>query len=213
MAQTPRELMPHESVRHFFGFELRRLRTAYGLSQDRLGFLVLQSGDTIGKVEKAERWPTQDLAIRCDRALNTGGTLARLWPLVERQRVHEAFRNHDGRSSSTEAALPQADPQWWWSGVWNGRPLHEVLHKHDVADLFSFLESRGWTYADIATATGLSNNRVRAVLRGQRRVTSYQELERISAGLSIDRGLLGLAFTAPGFAAVSERETLDLPTR
>ena len=46
------------------------------------------SGDLIGKLEKAERWPTLDLASRCDAVLETGGALARLWPLVERERLH-----------------------------------------------------------------------------------------------------------------------------
>ncbi len=58
MAQTPRELTPYVSLRHFFGAELRQWRQLAHLSHDRLGSQINFSGDLIGKVEKAERAPT-----------------------------------------------------------------------------------------------------------------------------------------------------------
>lgn len=82
MARRPRELRPNESVRSFFGSELRLWRQQRGLSQADLGRLVLHSGDLLAKVEKAERWPTEQLAQRCDLVLETGGGLSRLLPLV-----------------------------------------------------------------------------------------------------------------------------------
>ncbi len=84
MAQTPNELDPGASARHFFGSELRRFRENAGLSQDTLGTLVAYSGDTIGKVEKAVRWPGDAgrFATACDETLGTGGALGRLLPLV-----------------------------------------------------------------------------------------------------------------------------------
>jgi hypothetical protein len=87
MAQTPRELTPDRDPRHFFGAELRHWRDLRGLSQARLGREVHVSGDEIAKVEKALRWPPPGLAEQCDRTLDTGGVLSRLWPLVERQRL------------------------------------------------------------------------------------------------------------------------------
>ncbi|MBN1173028.1 MAG: helix-turn-helix domain-containing protein [Micromonosporaceae bacterium] len=89
MPQVPRPLSPHQSLRHFFGAELRTWRERRGLSQAALGALVLHSGAEIGKIEKAERWPSKDLAARCDEALEAAGALLRLWPLVgtERQRL------------------------------------------------------------------------------------------------------------------------------
>lgn len=83
MAQTPRELTPHASLRHFFGAELRRWRRLAELSHDRLGVQINYSGDAIGKVEKAERAPTVALAKACDQVLGTGGALARLVALIE----------------------------------------------------------------------------------------------------------------------------------
>jgi len=85
MAQVPRDLTPEASARHFFGAELRYWRQLRGWSQVALGAAVHASGDLVGKVEKAERSASADFAARCDRALDTGGVLARLWPLVERE--------------------------------------------------------------------------------------------------------------------------------
>ncbi|MGH8903719.1 MAG: helix-turn-helix domain-containing protein [Egibacteraceae bacterium] len=86
MSQSPKELTPYVSVRHFFGAELRRWREQRDLSQDRLGREVNFDGSLIGKVEKAERMPSRALAQACDRVLETGGSLARLWPLVDQER-------------------------------------------------------------------------------------------------------------------------------
>jgi transcriptional regulator with XRE-family HTH domain len=87
MAQTPRELSRYESARHFFGAELRHWRELRGLSQERLASLVFVSGDLVGKVEIAERWPTAALAHACDEALQCSGVLVRLHGLVEHQRT------------------------------------------------------------------------------------------------------------------------------
>lgn len=86
MAQAPRQLTPHESPRHFFGAELRRLRERHGLSQSALGQLIYASGAEVARIEKAERWPSEELARDCDDKLATDGILSRLWPLVEMQR-------------------------------------------------------------------------------------------------------------------------------
>ncbi|MGH3839243.1 MAG: helix-turn-helix domain-containing protein, partial [Pseudonocardiaceae bacterium] len=83
MAQTPRQLTPHASLRHFFGAELRHWRRLANLSHDRLGAQVNYSGAAICKVEKAERAPTAALAKACDQVLGTGGALARLVALIE----------------------------------------------------------------------------------------------------------------------------------
>jgi transcriptional regulator with XRE-family HTH domain len=85
------------AARHFFGAELRHWRQLADLSHDRLGAQINYSGDTIGKVEKAERAPTAALATACDQVLGTGGALARLVDLIEAT----AQETRTGRSADT----------------------------------------------------------------------------------------------------------------
>lgn len=90
---------------------------------------------------------------------------------------------------------PQVDPDWWANGRFQNRPLCDALRTHDIATLFGFLASRGWSSIAIGVATGMDPSRVREIIRGKRRVTSCQVLERIAAGLRIERGLMGLAYS------------------
>lgn len=55
MAQTPRELAPHTSAKHYFGAQLRSWREQRGWSQARLGEHLHVSSDLIAKIEKALR--------------------------------------------------------------------------------------------------------------------------------------------------------------
>jgi transcriptional regulator with XRE-family HTH domain len=101
-------------------------------------------------------------------------------------------------------ALRQADSIWWRSGTYLGRPVREILRQRDMAALFCFLKTRGWSRAAIAAATGLSESRVRAISQARQQITSYEVLERIADGLVIDRGLLGLAYTDGGIPAAPQ---------
>lgn len=87
-----RDLDPAASVLAFFGTELRRLRTAAGLSQEELGHRVSCSASLIGMVETARRAPARDFTARCDEALASGGSLSRLWPLVSREALPRWFQ-------------------------------------------------------------------------------------------------------------------------
>jgi transcriptional regulator with XRE-family HTH domain len=82
---SARELDPGASTLAFFGAELRRHRIAAGLSQDDLGRAINFSGALVGRVEMAERMPSQDFAERCDEALHTGGFFGRFRDLVKRE--------------------------------------------------------------------------------------------------------------------------------
>lgn len=94
--------------------------------------------------------------------------------------------------------MRQAEASWWTDDVFEGRPVHQFLAARDIGAIFRFLKTRGWSRAAIAAATGLTETRVRAVTRESQQITSYQVLERIAAGLKIERGLLGLAYTDGG---------------
>lgn len=107
MGRRARELTPQASVRDRFGAELRRWRTTRGLTQSALGELVWHSAEVVAKVEKAERWPTQYFAERCDLVLGAGGVLIELFPLVEVQRL--ACDGRRVRSSSGEGRVPSVE--------------------------------------------------------------------------------------------------------
>jgi len=80
-----RELDPSAGPLEFFGAELRRARTAAGLSQEQLGQRVGYSGAQVGKVEMGERAPSQDFAQLCDSALpDAGGLFVRIYMLARR---------------------------------------------------------------------------------------------------------------------------------
>jgi transcriptional regulator with XRE-family HTH domain len=87
VGRRPRELTPEASERDRFGAELRRWRTERRLTQLSLARLIWHSQETVAKIEKGERWPSQDLASRSDLVLRTGGVLGDLWPAVERERL------------------------------------------------------------------------------------------------------------------------------
>ena len=89
MAPMPRALEPSGSLKAYFGWRLRHWRNVRGLTQRQLGERTGDSDDEISKVETAERWAPPGLAERCDRELGTGGELAALWPLVERERTFQ----------------------------------------------------------------------------------------------------------------------------
>jgi hypothetical protein len=69
------------------------------LVRSQVGAIIYVSGDTLSKVEKAQRYPTQDLAAQCDAALDTGGSLSRLWGLVDAHRGSQLTQTHDTGSA------------------------------------------------------------------------------------------------------------------
>ena len=80
-----RELDSSAGPLNFFGAELRRARTAAGLSQEQLGQRVGYSGAQVGKVETGDRAPSLDFAQGCDEALpDAGGLFARIYELARR---------------------------------------------------------------------------------------------------------------------------------
>ncbi len=87
MSRPERQLEPHRSALDRFGFELRRLRKARGLSQGRLGLLVHVSGDLIQRIEVGARRPSRDLAEHCDAALRANGMLIASWNALQAERL------------------------------------------------------------------------------------------------------------------------------
>lgn len=105
MGQVPRELTPTRSVLDFFGAELRRWRDRAGLSMAELGTRIQYDPSLVGRVERAQQVPSEAFAVSCDRALDTGGALERLWGLLDAQR-----RQPPRDGSAIAAASPSARP-------------------------------------------------------------------------------------------------------
>jgi len=89
VGQRSRALTPTRSASHALGAELRRRRVDRGLSQAALGELVHHSGALVGKVEKAERFPSAAFCELVDAVLDTGGILARMRPAIDREAQDE----------------------------------------------------------------------------------------------------------------------------
>jgi tetratricopeptide (TPR) repeat protein len=86
----------------------------------------------------------------------------------------------------------RVDPSWWT------RPdLQDALASRDVAAIYHFLRGRGFSQTRIAALSGQNQSEVSAILAHGRQVTAYDVLARIADGLSIPRGLMGLAYIAP----------------
>lgn len=111
MAQTPRQLSPHRSALHGFGAALRQWRECRGLSQRALGRLVHVSGDLIGKVEKAERWPSARFVESCEGALQAGGELVRFLADLEsaRRLTSVGYRLAEGAEGQLRASINNPD--------------------------------------------------------------------------------------------------------
>ncbi|WP_169810743.1 helix-turn-helix domain-containing protein [Nocardia beijingensis] len=87
MGRALKKLNPDQSAQHRFGAELRRLRISRNLSQVELGRLLMHSGSTVAKIEKAERWPSSEFAERADEVLGGGGKLLELLSTARRERA------------------------------------------------------------------------------------------------------------------------------
>jgi transcriptional regulator with XRE-family HTH domain len=85
-------LDPGASPLDYYGFELRRLREAAGLSQKQLGDILNYTGSLIGQIETARKVPTPEFSVRADAALGSDGLLTRLVELVLRSQLPAWFR-------------------------------------------------------------------------------------------------------------------------
>jgi transcriptional regulator with XRE-family HTH domain len=85
-------LDPGASPLDYYGFELRRLREAAGLTQKQLGDIINYTGSLVGQIETARKLPTQEFSERVDAALGTGGLLSRLVGLVMRSQLPTWFQ-------------------------------------------------------------------------------------------------------------------------
>jgi transcriptional regulator with XRE-family HTH domain len=86
-------LDPGASPLDYYGFELRRLREAAGLTQRQLGEVINYTGSLVGQIETARKVPTLEFSQRVDAALGSDGLLSRLVELVLRSQLPAWFRH------------------------------------------------------------------------------------------------------------------------
>jgi transcriptional regulator with XRE-family HTH domain len=114
-----KSLDPFESPYAFYGSELRRLREAAGLSQERLAAMVYVSGAYIGQIETTLRRPRLDLSRRLDAALGSGKHLEHLCLMAQKSRPlhtngHASYfaeaAYHEARASAIAEYAPTVVP-------------------------------------------------------------------------------------------------------
>jgi transcriptional regulator with XRE-family HTH domain len=84
MSLEPSPDVKPDSVQAYFAWLLKHLRMAAGMTQTELAVATHFSGSLIAQIETMRKSPTLPFAVRCDKALKTGGIFARLWPLMHR---------------------------------------------------------------------------------------------------------------------------------
>jgi transcriptional regulator with XRE-family HTH domain len=88
---------------------------------------------------------------------------------------------------NTERSAPLVDPAWW-----RDPRLRPSLAVCDVGALFRWLNARGWSQVQIASATGQTQPEVSAIMKG-REVKAQSVLLRIARGLRIPLGYMRLS--------------------
>jgi predicted kinase len=97
------------------------------------------------------------------------------------------------------------NPAWWDDDQSDGQPMRRVLAERDIKTVFQFLHRRGWSWAAIAQATDIGEQRVREIANGKRRIENYDVYVRVAVGLNIPRGYLGVGLlSVEGRAASGE---------
>lgn len=75
--------------------------------------------------------------------------------------------------------------------------MPDALAGRDIGAVFQFLHQRGWSWAAIAQATDIGEQRVREIANGKRRVENYDVYVRVAVGLNIPRDYLGVGLRPP----------------
>lgn len=109
--------------------------------------------------------------------------------------------------------MPTIDPDWWHTGAHDGVAMPEILAAHDFGRLFAFLRQRGWSVGAISTATKIDEYPVREIIKGNRRVTAYDVIDRIVDGLEIPRHLCRMGASADHTGHVSVENDSELSDR
>jgi transcriptional regulator with XRE-family HTH domain len=92
MGAKSRPLTPDRSIRHLFGYELRKHREKAGMSLERLAAVVNYSKSHLSRIEAAEVVIPEDLPAKLDKAFHTERFFANLYEHACKEIHPEAFR-------------------------------------------------------------------------------------------------------------------------
>jgi antitoxin component HigA of HigAB toxin-antitoxin module len=79
------------------------------------------------------------------------------------------------------------------ANAWEQPSMREALSKREISSVYRQLRQHGVSQRQIAAWTGQSQSEVSEILKG-RQVMAYDVLMRISIGLGVPRGYMGLAY-------------------
>src|SRR5215217_4260031 len=77
--------------------------------------------------------------------------------------------------------------------AWEHPEMRAALAAREISSVYRLLRREGTSQRQIAAMTGQSQSEVSEILKG-RQVMAYDVLTRISAGLGVPRGYMGLAY-------------------
>ncbi|MFI6289387.1 Scr1 family TA system antitoxin-like transcriptional regulator [Streptomyces sp. NPDC051018] len=92
MVARSRELTPDRSARDLFGSEMRRLRTAAGMSLERLADVLKYGKSSLARFETAEAMIPPDLPAKLDAAFGTDQLFEKLYGLARKEIHPDEFR-------------------------------------------------------------------------------------------------------------------------
>lgn len=75
--------------------------------------------------------------------------------------------------------------------------LRTAVASRDMTALYRLLQRNGFSQRRIAALTGQSQSEISEILKGRRKISSYDLLVRIADGLGVPRGWMGLAYDNP----------------
>lgn len=93
--------------------------------------------------------------------------------------------------------------------TWNEPEMKRALADRDISSVYRLLRRHGISQRHIAALTGQSQSEVSEILKG-RQVMAYDVLARISDGLGIPRGYMGLAYDPATATSMAVGPTNDL---
>ena len=92
MGAKQKELTPERSVRHLFGYQMRKRRNEAGMSLETLAKILQYSVSHLQRFETADTMIPPDLPARLDAEFGTGDTFAMLYIYARKEAHPDKFR-------------------------------------------------------------------------------------------------------------------------